>query len=316
MSAEPLGGGFDELRRAAVLAGRESDVRVMETALRAGAPFLTESFLTPFRFDLGQSLVRRPGLPGLRLLEPDPLVAVGDATVGRAPVVLELADTAVETLDASGVADPGQRTALLALGLALGVDPEARGSGAGLAGLCAVLDDLVVVAGGNGVAAAAAADALVAAGGHLVEGLGSPAVPTPPTGLGLCRLFVGLRAPRPAGRAFLEAYGFDSEDSLRAALERLRAGNVDRPVGFVVDNAHLEPRGALDERLGSFVWQGILPSDAALGRAAYTASVLDLLELRARDVVFRLLWLPDETGEPVGASPWARTDAARGTTPS
>ena len=203
MSAERLGGGFDELRRAAVLAGRESDVRVMETALRAGAPFLTESFLTPFRFDLGQSLVRRPGLPGLRLLEPDPLVAVGDATVGRAPVVLEPADTAVETLDASGVAEPGQRTALVALGLALGVDPEARGSGAGLAGLCAVLDDLVVVAGGNGVAAAAAADALVAAGGHLVEGLGSPAVPTPPTGLGLCRTV--FRAGGSSGQAVSSA---------------------------------------------------------------------------------------------------------------
>lgn len=309
MSAEPaelVGGGMDGLRGAVEVARGGREVRFVEPSLRAGAPFLTESFLTPFRFNLGQSLVRSPGLPGLELLRPDPLIAVGAATLGRVSVALEPAATAFATLDANDVRDPIRRITLLALGLALGIDPDAPGSGVGLTDLCAGLDDLVVVSGGNGMVGVAVADALVAAGGQLIEGLGPLSAPEPRDGLGFCRLFVGLRTPRPAGRAFLETRGFDDEDSLRTRLDRLRAGDVEHLVGFVVDNAHLDPRGTLDERLGSFVWQGILPSDPAVTRAAYTASVLNLLGLADRDVVLRLLWLPDETGEPVGAEPWAR----------
>jgi hypothetical protein len=316
VSAQQLGGTLEDLRYAADLAREGSHVRIEEPSLRAGAPFATESFLTPFRFNLGQSLVRRPEVTGHELLEPDPLLALGEATLGRAPVVLQPAGTAVETLDASGILEPDRRAVLLALGLALGIDPTHEGSGAGLARLCAGLDELVVVRGGNGMVAAAATDALVAAGGQLVEGVAPTAVPPRPEGLGLCRLFVGLRVPRPAGRAFLDAHGFADERSLHAALGRLRGGNVDHPVGVVVDNAHLEPRGALDERLGSFVWQGVLPSDRTVDRAAYAASVLELLGVADRDAVFRLLWLPDETGEPVGAEPWARMDATRDSTTS
>jgi hypothetical protein len=303
--AELVGGGLDGLRGAVEVVRGGRDVRYVEPALRAGAPFTTESFLTPFRFNLGQSLVRRPDVAGLELVEPDPLVAAGVATLGRASVSLAPASTAFATLDGSDV-DPATRITLLALAIALGIDPEAPASGMSLARLAAGLDDLVAVAGGNGLVAAAVSDELVAAGGHLVEAAGPPTTSDPVEGLGLCRLFVGLRRTRSSTRAFLEAHGFEDEESLRASLERLRAGATERPVGFVVDNTHLDPRGALDERLGSFVWQGVLPARPSVTRSDYTESVLELLGLTERDVVFKLLWLPEETGEPLGAVPWTR----------
>jgi hypothetical protein len=306
-AAELVGGGLDGLRGAVELARGGREVRFVEPALRAGAPFVTESFLTPFRFNLGQSLVLRSDVPGFELLEPDPLIAVGGATLGRAPVALEPGETGLATLAANGVGDPARRITLLGLGLALGIDPEAPGSGAALAGLAARLDDLVVVAGGNGLVGAVLCDELVAAGGHLVEGAGPPAPSEPFQGLGMCRLFVGLRHTRRNERAFVEAHGFEDEQSLASSLDRLRLGNATRALGFVVDNAHLDPRGALDERLGSLVWQGPLQAGAAIDRSAYTASVLEALGLDERDVVFTLLWLPEETGEPLGGLPWPRT---------
>jgi hypothetical protein len=306
-AAELVGGGSEGLRGAVELARGGREVRFVEPALRAGAPFVTESFLTPFRFNLGQSLVLRSAVPDFELLEPDPLMAVGSATLERAPVALEPGATAVATLETNGVGNPALRTTLLALGLVLGIDPVAPGSGASLADLAARLDDLVVVAGGSGLVSAALCDELVAAGGQLVEGAGPPVVPEPFQGLGMCRLFVGLRRPRPNERAFIEAHGFEDEESLGSALDRLRMGDTTRAIGFVVDNTHLDPHGVLDERLGSFVWQGPLPAGTAIARSAYTASVLELLDLDRREVVFSLLWLPEETGEPLGGAPWPWT---------
>ena len=119
----------------------------------------------------------------------------------------------------------------------------APGSGLGLAALAARLDDLVAVAGGNGLVAATVSDELVAAGGHLIEGASAPGSPEPFQGLGLCRLFVGLRHTRSNVRAFVEAHGFDDEASLWSSLERLRAGDAQRPVGFVVSPCAPFPLG-------------------------------------------------------------------------
>jgi hypothetical protein len=304
-TVEIVGGGLDGLRRATGVARRGERVRYVEPALRAGGAYVTESFLTPFRFNLGQSLVLRDALPPLDLLEPDPLIAVGGAVLDRRSIALTPAETAFATLEASAIRDPGRRGTIAGLAVALGIDPAATGSGEGLARLCGHLDDLVAVAGGNGLVGAALADELLAAGGLVVEGDGPPTAPEPVPGLGLCRLFVGLRGPGPRPEAFFEAVGFEDDRSLRAALERLRAGELDTPVGFVVDTSHLEPEAPLDEQLSSVVWQGVLPGGSpGVTRAGYTAAVLEALGVEERDVVFRLLWLPDDTGEPLGPEAW------------
>jgi hypothetical protein len=248
---EALLDAVEEVRRG----GR---VDFVEPALRAGGSMVTESFLSPFRFNLGSSLVARPPLPALHVLEPDPLLDVGGELVRR------------------GDAHP-------ALALLLGVDPRSA--------VQPDNSDLVVVSGGNGLAVACLLDEIVAAGSSVREGVGGFERPEPATGLGIARLFVGLRTPAPELPAFARAYGFHDEQSLLEGLERL-----DQPLGFVVSNAHLDAN-LVDGRLGSFVWQGVLPFDAAVSRRAYAAAVYELVGVDPSDVVFELLWLPADTGE-------------------
>jgi hypothetical protein len=215
--------------------------------LRAGGRMVTESFLSPFRFNLGPPLVRRPPLPSLHVFVPDPLVSVGD------------------------VVGPGS--------------PRVR---AFLAG--GETDDLVVVSGGNGLASACLVDELVAAGASVVEGVGSVDPQTPLyEGVGVARLFVGVRGPAPIGEAFATAVGTDNE-------EALLAGDSSRAVGMVVSNAHLDAN-LVEPALSSFVWQAALPFGEKISRAKYAALVLDALGVDRDAVVFKLLWLPEDTGE-------------------
>jgi hypothetical protein len=206
--------------------------------------------------------------------------------------------TVRETLDASGVSDRVQRALLLALALLLGIDPEGADSGASLARIAGELDDLVAVDGGNGLAAASLVDEIVAGGGHVVEGTGGSAPAEPQReGLGICRLFVGLRRSPPVQAAFAEARGFDDERSLERRLVELRNGIESEPVGLLLSNGHLDPNRSGDP-LGSFVWQGVLPiSEGVVSRRDYTRAVLDAVGVAERDVVFNLLWLPAETRE-------------------
>lgn len=296
-TVEIVADGFDSLVRAVELARGGTSVTFTEPGLRAGGAFVTESFLTPFRFNVGPSLVRRPPVPSLRVLEPDPLLAVGAATLGRAPLELVAGATVADSLDASAIDEPARRGLLTGLALLLGIDSAADGSGAALAAACSSLDDLVAIEGGNGMAVAALVDELVVRGGLVIEGAGGGlARPALPGGLGVCRLFVGLRGSPPLQTAFATAVGFDGEDSLRARLDALRAGESLHPVGFVLGNAHLDPPPP-GEVLGSFVWQGVLPAGAAVSRDAYAETVFAAVSIDPDDVVFRLLWLPEETGE-------------------
>jgi len=301
MTAGPVevaANGFASLLYAIELSRDGADVTFTEPNLRAGGTFVTESFLTPFRFNLGPGLVRRPPVPALRVLAPDPLIAVGGATHGRLPIELRAGPTVLDTLAASGVDDPARRSLLVALAVLLGIDPEASGSGSRLAAACQALDELIVIEGGNGVAVAALLDELLSCGGRVTEGLGAPPEQLQPQmgRLGICRLFVGLRRTAPARTAFATAAGFDDEHSLLARLGALREGRLGNPVGFVLDNSHLDPQRAGDA-LGSFVWQGVLPVGAGVVRELYAEAVLALLGIAASDVLFRLLWLPEETGE-------------------
>jgi hypothetical protein len=80
-----LGGNADGLAAAAALSARGRRVLLLEPSLKAGGELLTESFLTPFRFDVrGGLLVGEPwpaggavdpDAAGLRLLRPDAPVA-------------------------------------------------------------------------------------------------------------------------------------------------------------------------------------------------------------------------------------------------
>jgi hypothetical protein len=225
------------------------------------------------------------------------LLAVGETTLERSPIRLTAAATAADTV---ATLDAGRRTALTALAVLLGLDPAADGSGAALAAAALALDDLVAVDGGNGMLVAALLDELVARGGRVHEGAGvdDHVEPEPPMGaLGTCRLFVGLRRAAPAARAFATAVGFADDATLLARLDELRAGDVGQPLGFVLDNSHLDPTRPADP-LGSFVWQGVLPVDAtALSRLRYTDDVLAAVGIAADDVVFKLLWLPGDTRE-------------------
>lgn len=296
-TVEIVGGGFDGLLRAVEEVRRGGRVTYTEPGLRAGGAFVTESFLSPFRFNLGPTLVRRPPLPSLDVLAPQKLVGVGSALLERTPLQLTPTGDVPATLDASGV-DGDRRTLLAALALLLGIDPAASTSGARLADACARMDDLVLVGGGNGLAAACLVDEIVAAGSHVVEGTG--ALDLPPTagrtGLGVCRLFVGLRRALRDGDALATAHGFSDEPSLYGALDTLRGGDVSEPLGFEVSNAHLDAN-AVDPALSSFVWQGVLPFGADVQRANYAAAVLDRLGIDERDVLFQLLWLPEDTAE-------------------
>ena len=291
---EIVGGGLGGLTRAVELARDGSQVRFVEPGLRAGGAYATESFLTPFRFNLGPGLVPRPPGP-TALLEPDPLLAVGDATLGRSPIRLPAAATAA---DAVATLDSARRTTLTALAVLLGIDPAAQGSGAALAAATSRLGDLVAVDGGNGMIAAALVDELVARGGHVQEGAGgSQDRELPVCELGVCRLFVGLRRAVSPARAFATAVGFDDAATLLGRLDELRRGEIGGPLGFVLDNSHLDPQRPGDP-LGSFVWQGILPVDtSSVSRRGYVAAVLAAVGVEAGDVVFELLWLPADTGE-------------------
>ena len=299
MSAiEVVGGGFDGLVRAVEEVRRGGRVTYIEPRLRAGGAFATESFLSPFRFNLGHTLVLRPPLPSLDMLAPETLVRVGNATLERTPLQLTPAGSVSATLDASGV-DGDRRTLLTAFALLLGIDPATSTSGAALADTCARMDELVLVAGGNGLAAACLIDEIVAAGSHVVEGAGPVDVPAAPhTGLGICRLFVGLRRARAGRETLATAHGFADEPSLYARLDALRGGDVGEPLGFDVSNAHLDA-SAVDSTLSSLVWQGVLPFGATVPRATYAAAVLDRLDIAERDVIFQLLWLPEDTAEPL-----------------
>ena len=240
--------GFSALVDAVEESRRGGRVEFVEPALRAGGRLVTESFLSPFRFNLGPPLVRRPPLPSLEVFVPDPLVRVGDDV---------------------GAGSPAVRAFL--------------GGGE--------TEDLVVVAGGNGLASACLVDELVAAGSTVVEGAGPVAgAAAPGDGLGVARLFVGLRGPVPVGDAFATAVGAGDEETL------LR-GDPSRAVGVVVSNAHLDAN-AVDPSLSSFVWQAVLPFGST-SRAAYAATVLEALDVDPGAVLFALLWLPEDTGERV-----------------
>ena len=248
-ATEIVGDGFPGLVRAVEEVRRGRRVEYVEPGLRAGGALVTESFMTPFRFNLGPPLVRRPPLPSLDVFVPEPLVRVGGTV---------------------GAGSPAVRTFL---------------SGG-------ETDELVVVSGGNGLAVACLLDELVAAGGHVVEGVGAVDRPAPEQdGLGVCRLFVGLRGPAPVGDAFATAVGAADDETL------LR-GDTARPVGLVVSNAHLDAN-LVDPALSSFVWQAVLPFDSGLGRDEYADSVLEALGVDRASVICRLLWLPEDTGERV-----------------
>jgi hypothetical protein len=250
VTTEIVGGGFPGLVRAVEEARRGRRVEYVEPALRAGGALITESFMTPFRFNLGPPLIRRPPLPSLDVFVPEPLVRVGDAVGAGSPAV----------------------RAFLAGGES---------------------EDLVVVSGGNGLAVACLIDELVAAGSSVVEGIGAVAEPLPERdGLGVCRLFVGLRGAAPAGDAFATAVGADDD-------ETLLGGDTARPVGLVVSNAHLDGN-LVDPDLSSFVWQAALPFDCGLGRDDYADAVLETLGVDRASVICKLLWLPEDTGERLG----------------
>jgi len=248
-ATEIVGGGFPGLVRAVEEVRRGRRVDYVEPALRAGGALVTESFLTPFRFNLGPPLVRRPPLPSLPVFLPEPLVRVGDTVGAGSPAVRAFLS--------------GGET-----------------------------DDLVVVAGGNGLAAACLVDELVAAGARVVEGVGGVDRPVPREhGLGVARLFVGLRGAAPVGDAFATAVGADDEETL------LR-GDTARPVGLVVSNAHLDAN-LVDPALSSFVWQAALPFGSGLRRDDYADAVLDALGVDGASVICKLLWLPEDTDEAV-----------------
>lgn len=250
-ATEIVGGGFPGLVRAVEEARRGRRVEYVEPALRAGGELVTESFLTPFRFNLGPPVVRRPPLPSLRVFVPDPLVRVGETVGAGSPAVRAFLS--------------GGET-----------------------------DDLVVVAGGNGLAAACLVDELVAAGGGVVEGVGAVDRPAPPEhGLGVGRLFVGLRGAAPVGDAFATAVGADDD-------ETLLGGETGRPVGLVVSNAHLDAN-LVDPALSSFVWQAALPFGSGLRRDDYADAVLDALGVDRASVICKLLWLPEDTAETLPA---------------
>jgi hypothetical protein len=272
-----VGGGFDGLVRAAEEARHGARVEYVEPRLRAGGAMATESFLSPFRFNLGPALVPRPPLPSLHVLEPQQLLDVGGATLTRA------------ALAAGGAPELRGAFALLR-----GYDPS---SPEAVAEACSGADELVLVAGGNGLAVACLLDELVAGGSTVVEGIGDvDPGPAPADGLGICRLFVGLRGPARHARAVATAVGFHDERSLLRRLEALRAGELGEPLGFLVSNGHLDAN-LVDPSLWSFTFQGVLPFGAAVSRAEYTDRVLAALEVDPAAVVFRLLWLPEDTGE-------------------
>lgn len=294
--------GFEALVWAAALSRQGVRVTVRDAALRAGGELVTQSFLTPFRFNLGGGLVHRAAAGGLPVVEPDALLQVGDSLLE--PVAVELAPHATvrATLDANAQLGTEQRALLCALAVFLGLDPDAEGSGAALAWAAGKLDQLILVAGGNGLVPAALIDEIVANGGNVIEGTGGwTQPPSSDASLGTCRLFVGFRGARPPSTAFATAAGFHDEESLWARLNELREGAAAAPVGFLLSNAHLDPRRDGDE-LGSIVWQGVLPAAAtSVTRADYVDAVLAAGGIDGNDVVFSLLWLPSDTQEPLGA---------------
>ena len=149
---------------------------------------------------------------------------------------------------------------------------------------------------GRGLAVARLLDELVAGGSTVVEGVGDvDPGRVEAEGLGICRLFLGLRSPAPALRALATAVGFHDERSLLERLDALRGGGPAEPLGFLVSNAHLDAN-PVEPSLWSCVFQGVL-SFADIDRREYTERVLAALELDPADVIFRLLWLPQDTGE-------------------
>ena len=298
-----VGGGFSGLARAARLVRDGHAVEYVEPTLHAGGFMRTESFLTPFRFNLGPSVVLRDIVGSARAIEPDPLISVAGSSLGRDPVVLAPVGTAVETLAASRC-DGGERSALLGLALLGGIDPEGGGSGRELAWLARRLPSLVALADGNGLVTARLVDEIVANGGRVSEGLGRKPRRRGYAGrLGTSRLFIGLRDAPPTTPAFATAIGWDDESELLSSLDRLRKGELISPVGLLLRNTHLDPPGG---GLGSCVWQGILPADTALDRKAHTESVLRAIGIDADRVLFALLWLPNETSELLGARSYLR----------
>ena len=95
---EIVGGGFPGLVHAVEETRRGRRVEYVEPALRAGGALVTESFMTPFRFNLGPPLVRRPPLPSLHVFVPDPLTRVGEI-VGEGSPALRAFLTGGETDD-------------------------------------------------------------------------------------------------------------------------------------------------------------------------------------------------------------------------
>ncbi len=277
---EIVGGGFAGLVRAVDESRRGGRVEYVEPGLRAGGAMVSETFLSPFRFNLGPSLVERPPLPSLHVLEPQLLLDVAGTTLSR-----------------SALKSGGGSALRAAFGLFRGIDPGAPGAEGRIARACAAIDDLVLVSGGNGLATACLIDELVAAGSTVVEGAGTAATAAHRgTGLGTCRLFIGARGPAPDRKALATAVGFSDDASLLAALDALRNGETDEPLGFLVSNAHLDAN-SVDETLWSAVFQGVLPFGAAVSHRDYGDRVLSALGIDRDSVIFRLLWLPEDTGE-------------------
>jgi hypothetical protein len=271
-----LGDGFGGLVRAVEESRRGARVEYLEPRLRAGGAMATESFLSPFRFNLGPTLVPRPPLPSLHVLEPQLLLDVDGVALTHAAL-------------SSGGA-PELRSAFA---LFRGYDPA---SPEAVAEACAGADDLVLVSGGNGLAVACLLDELVAGGSTVVEGVGDvDPGRVEAEGLGICRLFLGLRSPARPLRALATAVGFHDERSLLERLDALRDGGPAEPLGFLVSNAHLDAN-LVEPSLWSCVFQGVL-SFADIDRREYTERVLAALGLDPADVIFRLLWLPQDTGE-------------------
>ena len=226
----------------------------MEPSLRAGAPFLTESFLPPFRFNLGQSLVRSPGLPGSNCSGPirSSLSAprLSAASRSRSSRPRRRSPRSTQTTSGTHPPDHTARARTRARHrpqcprLGRGARPPLRRTRRSRRRV-----------GRERQVGVAVADALVAAGGQLIEGLGPCRLLSRATGSASAGCSSGCvrRDPRDA-RSWKRVASTTRTRSVPASIGS--GGRRRTPRWFRRRQRAPRPAGTLDERLGSFVWQG------------------------------------------------------------